>query len=552
MEQAGLTPRFVQGRRYTDEATLEIVARVLAEEINADIVRHINKFGGRASGLHHKTTLQCLYGRRLTLPDGHGGSIDLGLVGEVTEVETPPIENHAWPASCRSSRRWPRTRRTRASLLNVNADTAAAAVAQALQAEKLVFLTDTPGILMNKDEPDSLIPGLTPEDCRDLIEQRRDRPGDDPQGRGLPHQPRGRGPEDPHHRRPAAARPPPRDLHAQRASAPRSPGARRPQPPPPTAAAPCWRTLRPERIRIASRFRMDRSRQSDRPSRPHPSRFADTLRGQQGDTSVDPARRPAPPRRRSPSSIATSIANYKRFPVCLVRGEGSWIWDAEGNRYLDFFPGWGCNLLGHCPPRVVEAVQRPGRPADPRPQHLVHGAPGRAGRGPLDGARSAASASSATAGPRPTRPPSSWPGSSATTAAGIKIVTMEGGFHGRTYAALTATAQPKYHAGFEPMVPGFEYVPYDDLGAVAEVLDDKTAAILVEPIQGEGGINIPSPDYLAGSAAALRPPRRAPDPRRGPDRHGPHRQVVRLPARGRRSPTSSPAPRPWPAAWRWA
>ena len=69
MEQAGLEARFVQGRRYTDDATLEIVARVLAEEINADIVRHINKYGGRAAGLHHKTS-QCLFGRRLTLPDG--------------------------------------------------------------------------------------------------------------------------------------------------------------------------------------------------------------------------------------------------------------------------------------------------------------------------------------------------------------------------------------------------------------------------------------------------------------------------------------------------
>src|SRR5262249_45054630 len=94
MEKAGLAPRFVQGRRYTDPATLEIVARVLAEEINADIVRHINQFGGRASGLHHKATLQCLYGRRLTLPGGPDGPVDLGLVGEVTEVETPLIENH--------------------------------------------------------------------------------------------------------------------------------------------------------------------------------------------------------------------------------------------------------------------------------------------------------------------------------------------------------------------------------------------------------------------------------------------------------------------------
>src|SRR5947208_8895528 len=76
MEKAGLTPRWVQGRRYTDEATLEIVARVLAEEINADLERHFNKYGGRASGLHHKTH-QCLYGRKLTLPGPDGTPIDL-------------------------------------------------------------------------------------------------------------------------------------------------------------------------------------------------------------------------------------------------------------------------------------------------------------------------------------------------------------------------------------------------------------------------------------------------------------------------------------------
>jgi acetylornithine/succinyldiaminopimelate/putrescine aminotransferase len=80
----------------------------------------------------------------------------------------------------------------------------------------------------------------------------------------------------------------------------------------------------------------------------------------------------------------------------------------------------------------------------------------------------------------------------------FKIVSMENGFHGRTYAALTATAQPKYHAGFEPMVPGFSYIPYNDLAAVAAALDNQTAAVLVEPIQGEGGINIPAPDYLRG------------------------------------------------------
>src|SRR4051794_23089713 len=136
MEKAGLQPRWVQGRRYTDGPTLEIVARVLAEEINADIVRHIVKFGGRASGLHHKTS-ECLFGRRLTLPDGHGGEIDLGRVGEVTEVDVPPIENlclagivPVLPSLAEDDD---------GGLLNVNADTAAAAVAMALKAEKLVF-----------------------------------------------------------------------------------------------------------------------------------------------------------------------------------------------------------------------------------------------------------------------------------------------------------------------------------------------------------------------------------------------------------------------------
>jgi acetylglutamate kinase len=168
MEREGLEPRFVQGRRYTDEKTLAIVARVLAEEINADIVRHITKYGGRAAGLHHKTT-QCLFGRRLTLNGEHGEPIDLGRVGEVTEVDQPPLENlciagvvPVLPSLAEDEH---------GQLLNVNADTAAAAVARALEAEKLVFLTDTPGILLDRHEPESLIPSLTPDECRDLIDR---------------------------------------------------------------------------------------------------------------------------------------------------------------------------------------------------------------------------------------------------------------------------------------------------------------------------------------------------------------------------------------------
>ena len=169
MEVAGIEPRWVQGRRYTDQATLDIVARVLAEEINLDLERHINKYGGRAQGLHHKTH-QCLFGHPLALPDPAGGPpIDLGRVGEVDEVDALPIENLCLagvvpilPSLAEAEDD---------GLLNVNADTAAAAVAVALQAEKLVFLTDTPGILRDRKDPNSLIRGLTPEDCRELIDR---------------------------------------------------------------------------------------------------------------------------------------------------------------------------------------------------------------------------------------------------------------------------------------------------------------------------------------------------------------------------------------------
>ena len=190
------------------------------------------------------------------------------------------------------------------------------------------------------------------------------------------------------------------------------------------------------------------------------------------------------------------MPNYRRYPVSLVRGEGSWIWDAEGERYLDFFPGWGCNLLGHCPPRVVEAVREQVGQLIHVPNTWYTEAQGRSPRhyrsdrsGQSFFCNSGAEANEAAI--KLARAYGHEHGR-------FKVVTMEGGFHGRTYAALSATAQPKYHVGFEPMVPGFVYVPYNDLDAVAAVLDDQTAAVLVEPIQGEGGINIPAADYLAG------------------------------------------------------
>jgi acetylornithine/N-succinyldiaminopimelate aminotransferase len=195
------------------------------------------------------------------------------------------------------------------------------------------------------------------------------------------------------------------------------------------------------------------------------------------------------------------IGNYTRYPVCLVRGEGSWVWDAEGTRYLDFFPGWGCGILGHCPPRVVEAVRdQVGQlihvpntwytePQALLAQALVE----RTGWGGQcffcnsgTEANEAAIKLARLYGKARNR---------------YKTITFTNSFHGRTMASLSATAQPKYHAGVEPLLPGFIYAPFGDLEAVKKLIDNETAAIMLEPIQGEGGINLPPDGFLEGLRA---------------------------------------------------
>jgi predicted acetylornithine/succinylornithine family transaminase len=191
------------------------------------------------------------------------------------------------------------------------------------------------------------------------------------------------------------------------------------------------------------------------------------------------------------------IANYTRYPVCLVRGEGSYVWDAEGKRYLDFFPGWGCDLLGHCPPRVVEAVRdQVGR--------LIH-VPNTWYTEPQGQLAQALSERSGFAGQCFFCNSGTEAVEAAIKVARLhgkpgryKIVTMINSFHGRTLGALSATGQPKYHQGLEPLLAGFHYAPFGDLDAAARLVDGETCAILVEPIQGEGGINLPPPGYLEG------------------------------------------------------
>jgi predicted acetylornithine/succinylornithine family transaminase len=173
------------------------------------------------------------------------------------------------------------------------------------------------------------------------------------------------------------------------------------------------------------------------------------------------------------------------------------VWDDQGKRYLDFFIGWGCDLLGHCPPRVVEAVQdqvakliHVPNTWYTEPQGLL--AQALSQRSGFD-AKSFFCNSGAEANEAAVKLARlcGKPGR-------YKIVSMINSFHGRTYAALSATGQSKYHQGVEPLLPGFRYATFGDLNSVASQIDNETCAILVEPIQGEGGINVPPPGYLQG------------------------------------------------------
>jgi len=166
MGEAGLRSRFVQGRRYTDDDTLKIVERVLAGEVNERLARQVNELGGQAEPLNFRTT-DVLFGQRIQLPGEDGSPIDLGHVGEVTSVDCVAVENlcnqgvvPVIPSMCVTDG---------GDRLNVNADTAATAVARALKAEKLVFLSDVNGVRRDKEDPDSLVHSLNTEEANDMI-----------------------------------------------------------------------------------------------------------------------------------------------------------------------------------------------------------------------------------------------------------------------------------------------------------------------------------------------------------------------------------------------
>ncbi len=189
---------------------------------------------------------------------------------------------------------------------------------------------------------------------------------------------------------------------------------------------------------------------------------------------------------------------YTRFPVVLVKGDGCRVWDIEGREYLDMLAGLAVCNLGHCHPRLVAAICE-------QAQRLLHVSnlyqiePQIKLAGLLCKRSFADKAFFCNSGAEANEAAIKLARKYAKEKYGVnryEIITMTNSFHGRTLATITATAQEKFHKGFEPLLPGFKYVPFGDLAAAKAAIGPNTAAIMLEPIQGEGGVNLPPPGYL--------------------------------------------------------
>ena len=189
---------------------------------------------------------------------------------------------------------------------------------------------------------------------------------------------------------------------------------------------------------------------------------------------------------------------YGRYPIGLVRGKGTSVWDASGKKYIDFVAGLAVDNLGHCHPNVVSAIRKQaGRllhvsnlyhiePQSQLAAELTH----------LSFADKFFFCNSGTeANEAAIKLARRWFYDNGQPKR-FEIITMKDSFHGRTMASLSATAQKKIHTGFKPLLPGFKYVPFNDIAALKKTITKKTCAVLIEPIQGEGGVNLAQETYL--------------------------------------------------------
>ncbi|MBQ5637083.1 MAG: acetylornithine transaminase, partial [Selenomonadales bacterium] len=188
---------------------------------------------------------------------------------------------------------------------------------------------------------------------------------------------------------------------------------------------------------------------------------------------------------------------FARYPMVISHGEGAYVTDTDGNRYLDFFAGIAVNALGHAHPNLVKAVAEQAAKVihcsnlyyTEVQAQLIEKLASLSGLDKVFLANSGAEANEGAL---------KLARKYGKTIADDKyeIITANHCFHGRTLMTLTATAQPKYQAGYEPLPQGFTYIDYNDIAALEAAISDKTCAVVLEPIQGEGGVNVPNDDYL--------------------------------------------------------
>ncbi|MCM8796433.1 MAG: aspartate aminotransferase family protein [Candidatus Omnitrophica bacterium] len=189
------------------------------------------------------------------------------------------------------------------------------------------------------------------------------------------------------------------------------------------------------------------------------------------------------------------MPTYSKAPLIFVKGKGSRLWDIQNREYLDFFPGWGVGNLGHCHPKVVSAVREQISKLIFIPNNYYH-------------IQQAKLAEEIVLRSYPAKVFFCNSGAEANEAAikfsrkfgkgRCEIITFENSFHGRTMATVSATGQKKYQEGFEPLVPGFKSVKFNDIDAVRNAVNEKTVAVMLELIQGEGGINVATKDFVLG------------------------------------------------------
>ena len=433
LDRLGIESEFRGGLRVTTPEAMDVVRMVLVGQVQRELVGLINEHGPLAVGLSGEDAGLFTAEATNTIVDGE--EVDLGLVGEVAQVRPEsvldlieagriPVVSSVAPD-------------VDGIVHNVNADSAAAALAVALGAEKLLVLTDVEGLYLDWPDPEEVIGEIGPGGARGDPADARQR--HDPEDGRLPAGGQGWRAAGHRRRRPAGARRTPRAVHRRGR---RHPGA-------------------------ARRHHQDPQGYGRSAHEHSTSAWTERYAGALMNTF-------GPPK------------------LVLTRGEGAHVWDADGREYVDLLGGIAVNALGHAHPRLVKAVTEQlqtlghisnffaSAPQIELAERLV-GQLGTEARVFFTNSGAEANEAAFKLTRRTGR---------------TKVVVAEGGFHGRTMGALALTSKLAYREPFEPLPGDVVFVPYGDVAALEAAVDDATAAVLVEPMQGEAGVVVPPRDYL--------------------------------------------------------